>query len=538
MQRDERLLFGALLLITTARLLLGAFTELSPDEAYYLLWAQRLDWSYYSKGPGIALLLKLSTSLFGETQFGIRVWSPLLGLGTSVLAWQLGKRAVGHRAALWAVAAFNLTPIFNAGSIVMTIDPVLIFCWTAALFGFWMALHEEASAARRWRWWLLTGLALALGFLAKYTMLVVFLTIAIYLAVEPRHRREFRRPGFWTVTGMVLLSMTPVLVWNSQHEWITLRHLLERTGILFKDAPPPAAKPAGFPIRVDDFLAYLGMHFGVYSPLLFAGLLATVVRALRRFRCSEEEFFLGMFSLPLVLFYFLLSLGDAGEVNWTAPGFLGLGLLAMRYWLDLDWPAAKKARWAGWALGISLLMSLWMTNTDGPRQVGLSWPPYQMDPLLRLRGWESAAQELEAMASQMQDESEEPLFVISNDYGSAAILSFYSRDLDVIRPCPEYPLINARFMENGRVKNQFAFWPGCFRPASPEDAALFHGKNGLYITDDDRKNAVPADLKPLFERCELSRRFEVIRRGQMVRAWKIFACYGFQGSDGSQQGGK
>lgn len=535
MEREERLLLGALLVVTAARLLLGAVTELSPDEAYYLLWAQRLDWSYYSKGPGIALLLKLSTFLFGETEFGIRALSPLLGFGTSWLAWKLGKQTVGSSAALWAVAAFNLTPIFNAGSIVMTIDPVLMFCWTSAMLTFWNALHAAGPAAAN-RWWLLTGLALGAGFLAKYTMAVVFLTIVLYLVLEQRHRREFRRPGFWIAAALVGISLLPVVVWNSQHQWITVRHLLERTGVLLKDAPA-AKEPAGFPIRVDDFLAYLGMHFAVYSPLFFAGLLAALVRVLRRFRRSEEEFFLGLFSVPLILFYFLLSLGDAGEVNWTAPGFLGLGLLALRYWGGLDWPPPKKARWAGWAMGISLLMSLWLANPDGPRALGLSWS-YQRDPFLRLRGWKAAAEELEKFVRDLREQTGEAPFVIANRYQTAATLAFYARDLDVIRPAPGYPVVNARIFEAGKVKNQFPFWPSYLVPARPEDAAQFRGKNAIYITDDIRSDRIAPDLLPLFEKSELQKTFEVVRRNTPLRSWKIFACYGYQGSDGSQQRGR
>lgn len=536
MEREERWVFGALLVITGARLLLGAMTELSPDEAYYLLWAQRLDWSYYSKGPGIALLLKLSTFLFGETEFGIRACSPLLGFGTSWLAWRLGKQTVGTPAALWAVAAFNLTPIFNAGSIVMTIDPVLMFCWTSAMLTFWNALHADSPGAAT-RWWWLTGLALGAGFLAKYTMAVVFLTIILYLLLEVRCRQEFRRPGFWIATLCVVWSLLPVVMWNSQHHWITVRHLLERTGVLLKDAPAVRPPSSGFPIHFDDLLAYLGMHFAVYSPLLFAGLLAALVRVVRRFRRSEEEFFLGLFSVPLILFYFLLSLGDTGEVNWTAPGFLGVGLLALRYWGELDWEPAKRARWAGWALGLSLLMSLWLANPDGPRALGLSWS-YQRDPFLRLRGWKAAAEELERFARELREKTGERPFVIANRYQTAATLAFYARDLDVIRPAPAYPVVNARIFEAGKVKNQFPFWPSYLLPARAEDAAAFRGKNAIYITDDVRSNQIAPDLLPLFQKSELQREFEVVRRGTLLRSYKLFACYGFQGGDGSQQRGR
>src|SRR2546422_6222814 len=39
--------------------------DLAPDEAHYWDWSRHLDWSYYSKGPLVAWLVRLSCELFG-----------------------------------------------------------------------------------------------------------------------------------------------------------------------------------------------------------------------------------------------------------------------------------------------------------------------------------------------------------------------------------------------------------------------------------------------------------------------------------------
>ena len=40
--------------------------DLAADEAHYWDWSRHLDWSYYSKGPGVAWLIRLSCELFGS----------------------------------------------------------------------------------------------------------------------------------------------------------------------------------------------------------------------------------------------------------------------------------------------------------------------------------------------------------------------------------------------------------------------------------------------------------------------------------------
>src|SRR5438046_4095111 len=79
-------LTAALLIVAAAvlRLLYLAFDcplDLAPDEAHYWDWSRHLDWSYYSKGPLVAWLIRLSCSLFGP-------WSVAL-TGSEMLAVRL-----------------------------------------------------------------------------------------------------------------------------------------------------------------------------------------------------------------------------------------------------------------------------------------------------------------------------------------------------------------------------------------------------------------------------------------------------------------
>src|SRR6202162_5112655 len=48
--------------------------DLAPDEAHYWDWSRHLDWSYYSKGPLVAYLIRAGTALAGP-------WSERLTAG-------------------------------------------------------------------------------------------------------------------------------------------------------------------------------------------------------------------------------------------------------------------------------------------------------------------------------------------------------------------------------------------------------------------------------------------------------------------------
>src|SRR3954451_17353019 len=80
-----RLVAAALILVSSALhvayLVHDCPLDLAPDEAHYWDWSRHLDWSYYSKGPLVALLIRGSCELFGP-------WSEAL-TGTQVLAVRL-----------------------------------------------------------------------------------------------------------------------------------------------------------------------------------------------------------------------------------------------------------------------------------------------------------------------------------------------------------------------------------------------------------------------------------------------------------------
>src|SRR4051812_1270075 len=241
--------------LTAIRLTMLATMDLSFDEAHYWMWSERLAPAYFSKGPGVAFAIRASTALFGDNEFGVRFWSPLLAAATSLLIYYFTRKLFNEKAGFWAMLALNAVPLFHVGNLLMTIDPLSIFFWTAAMFAFWRAL--ERSPEFSW-FWPGTGLLIGLGFLCKYTNALELVSVVLVLALVPRHRRELKRSGLYFLLGTFALSLIPPLIWNAQHAWITLSHLRSRGGL---------DEPAG--LRPLEMLGFLGGHFLIFSPLLF-----------------------------------------------------------------------------------------------------------------------------------------------------------------------------------------------------------------------------------------------------------------------------
>ena len=509
-------IFASLIVLTVLRLVyIYNNVGLMPDEAYYHEWSQRLDWWYFSKGPGIALIIRAGTALWGHTEFGIRFFAPLFGLGTTLLVHWLAKRIYDGRVAFWTVVVMCVSPIFNAGALLMTIDAPSIFFWAASLCTLWLAL--EKSPAFSW-WWVLTGLLTGVGFLCKMTNAAIFASVALLLIMTPRYRGELIGRGFWAMLLVFIPFVVPAALWNQSHGWPTTTHLAARGGL---DA-------AWWNFDLRAFIEFVGYQFGVHSPLIFfammMALVATVApsfgrwfvafgRSLAKFPASLRSAwigwavlammllglwmagnfferrgfylagkilavvvavtfigahkdaanihwksrFLAAFALPLLLSYTWIALHHKTQPNWTAPAIVSLVILSTSYCLDRvlrDLWGARKFTVAAFALGA--VISIVMANTDALRIIGIPLP-YKRDPGARMVGWREVAKDVAAFRETIERESGQKVFLIANSYGTAAELCFYLAKENQARiEAPGHPAVYVA--ESPVAENQFHFW--------------------------------------------------------------------------------
>jgi 4-amino-4-deoxy-L-arabinose transferase-like glycosyltransferase len=508
--------------LTVIRLLILPTTDLEFDEAHYWMWSERLAPAYFSKGPSIAFAIRASNAIFGANEFGVRFFSPLLAAGTSLLLFYFARRLFNATAGLWAVIALNATPIFNIGSVLMTIDALSIFFWLAAMFTFWLAVEKSP----RFSWhWPFTGLLVGLGFLSKYTNAFEIVSIVLVLALAPRLRQEFKRPGVYLLLGMFAVCTVPPIMWNAQHAWITLAHLRSRGSL-----------EHGFGFHPVEVLSFLGAHFLAYSPLLFLALAWAVIGSWRRVNQQFKVLFLMWFGLPVFLFYLFLSINKAAAPNWDALAFPGFGLLAIYFWRERIEMSALFRLGAAVAVVVGLGMSVFALNTDLLRTAGFKFE--RRDPSDRMRGWESATGALEKMRNELEAKSEKKLFLIADARDRASEISFYLRDKRV--EGPGHP--PAYIPESQDMVNQFSFWPrydefvelkpGMQRPdgevyTEESGINLFVGRDALFIRD-GKKKRVPHNISAAFQSTEPVGTIEVWRYGKVLRTWQVFLCRNYR----------
>lgn len=397
------------------------------DEAHYWEWSRRLALSYYSKGPGIAWTIALGRSLFGDTEFGVRCLAPIFAAIGAWFVHLLARRVSGDpRAGFVAAAGFLLVPVYQVAALLMTIDGPYLACWAGAAWAGCVAL-SPGGGRRVWAWSLL-GVALGAGFLYKYTIVLLGLPIAGYaawlLVREGPRRTGLAGPAvamFLFVCGVV-----PVVIWNSQQDWPTLRHLLGHLGVAGGDTP--VRQSAGSwnysPLWT---LSYLGSQLGLIGPISLVAV-AEVVAAWRRRREPGRpfaEWFLVVCSVPLLLFYLAVTLLTEPEGNWPIAAYVTLLPLAARRILD----AADSRRGGGWvraawrgAMVVGVTMALVTPRIDLLARIPVVGP---LIPIHRVTNANVMANHVRRLADELRDDLKGTPVVITDHYGRSSLLDFY-----------------------------------------------------------------------------------------------------------------
>ncbi len=454
------------------------------DEAHYWEWSRRLGLSYYSKGPGVAWAIALATALFGDVEWAVRLPAMIASSVGSVAVAGLARDIFPDRRLMLASAvAYQTMPGLFATGALMTIDGPYVACWSLAAWAGWRALAQGGRVA-----WIALGLALALGFLFKYTILLLPLGLALFAIVRRKHLRI--AGGGWIASGLLcaLLGLVPIAVWNAQHDWATVRHLLGHLGVEGGDMPARQGGDAGWSYHPLWTLEFIGLQFAVAGATAALAALG-VVNMLKASRAGRAEWreagpaFLLCCSAPLLGFYALVTLFTQVEANWTMAAYATLAPIAA-------WGAAdgivrhdRPMRFV-WHLCLVILGVMmvggptlaWFVRTDAaPASMGRIKPitPY--------------IDEVRTVAAEVEAEAGEPPVFIAIHYGRASQLAFY---------LPGHPTVYAASAHFGYGRRtQYDVWAETDL-ANPEVGDRLRGRPAVLFD-----GSVP-DWRRLFERVE------------------------------------
>ncbi|HEY2836710.1 MAG TPA: glycosyltransferase family 39 protein [Rhizomicrobium sp.] len=396
----SRTAFFLIAILILARAVMAALLPLSADEAYYWLWSKYLAPGYYDHPPAVAFVIRLGTSLFGDTEFGVRAGGVLLSVLASWFVWRAALDILkNEQRALLAALLFNLTLMIGVEMLALTPDPLSIAATAAFLF----CLARVQSTGKGF-WWLWAGVAAGLGLLSKYSGLFVGMGALLWLIVNPRARLWLTTLWPWSGGALAVLVFLPNLLWQSQHQWMTFAFQFGRV-------------TQGH-LTLRFLFEFIGAELGLATPFI---LILAVLGAWRARARDDDRALLLCLITPALVYFLVHALHDRVQGNWPCFLFPMLAIMAA----DAFSPGRD---WRGWCsrlampvAGLVLLLAY--------AQAATGFLPLARDPLARLLGVG-----VKRVAEQVQAEMQATgaRAVLTSDYETTAWLRFYARGLAVI----------------------------------------------------------------------------------------------------------
>ena len=475
------------------------------DEAYYYLYTQHLDWSYFDHPLMVGLSTGFGPWLTGYvSQFTIRIGSLLLYTGALMLLYLTSVRLFSQKAAFLTVEIASLIPIFFIGFGVLTLpDSPLIFFWSAALL---IAAEEFLRQPNYNPSWRLAAIGLVVGFacLSKYHGVVLGLGLVGFCLTSSQHRAAFKSPWMLAALGLFFLTISPIMIWNLQHDWVSLRYqsgraipnrsysLLELVGTFFIGIG--YLFPAfGFPLWWVSIRTTWEQRLNTPNPTLASRPSPLAPRLIL------------WISLPIIVSFTVMGGYRPILPTWAMPGFWGMTLLLGDR--AAKWSPRGVRRWL-WSSAIiisTLLVIVFSHLTLGTLQKSSAYAllggfiPAGVDGSVQLVNIQQVRRGFKESAT-LTSALKQADFVFADDIFMAGYVGM------ALAPFDHPPII----CFNDDLRG-FAFW------STPEE---WVGKDGLYLGSKRQLNS--SKYAGYFQSFEQIGEIPIWRGGEIIDVFQVY----------------
>jgi 4-amino-4-deoxy-L-arabinose transferase-like glycosyltransferase len=461
----------------------GWLLTLSVDEAHYMLYADKLDWSYFDHPPLVGWI-QWPLVFIGAPDAVIRLIPQLLWLLSCLLAREIAlslyrvvpgwsKPAQRQAAGLWAVALILLAPLMHVLAVGLLPDTLLMLLTLCLM---WVVLRLAQTPTLTL--WTALGVLLGLAGLAKYTAILP--ALAIILIVLMRHGfRILRSPGPWLALTIASLLVIPVFYWNAKHDWISFLYQINHG--------------AGGTWQFRRLAAFIGIQVVAYGPLLILGSILAARHIFERKAVLAGSLLL-FFLIPFLVTAYL-SGGGGSLPHWTGPAWLAITPFAAnalaQYRFEAHHALIKAFVRAQAIICILAFAMLFFVGIPGISQ-DHAWG--KKNPIADLWGWGAAGAQARKLAQNLHIDS-----ISVSNWTLASRMAWYSRPTKVF-------VLDDRF-------DQFDLWFGDI-PA---------GSDSIFVNWSQMRFDLPTGTGG-FESCALIDQLDIMRLGRTVSDFSFYHC--------------
>ncbi len=500
-----------ILLSTLVRILFANLLELGNDEVYYYTYALQPDWNHFDHPPLIGFLIKFFTlNLHWVNTFSMRLGAICLAVLNTWIIACIVRRIANDRAAFIAAILFTAS-IYSSiiSGIFILPDSICNTFWLAALYCM-VLIVKPTDQKEQTEALLFLGIWIGLACMSKVHGIFLWLGFLGYLFL---HQRSLLKN--WALYVSLIISaliISPIVLWNIQHDFITWRFHGERVSLL----------DAG--IQIDFFLqAFFGqvLYNNPLLCLIYVYLALAVIKnwKFHTKQCKKEIAVILYCGLPIILTASFISLFKQVLPHWSGADFFSIMILAA-VWIDQELSMEKirtvRKVFNGmliFTLGFMILAVCIIHFYPGnPIGIKNGKDLGKEDVSIEMIGWEQFAKEFEKIRAEDMEqktmEVNDPILV--NKWFPAGHILFY-----VARPL-EIPVLGEGKLHD---LHKFAWLNSMENPIQRTEDAYFISPSNNHVDPE-------VEYGQDFESIDLRKVIQQKRGGAVVRKWYIYHLKG------------
>ena len=441
------------------------------DELLHLALGDHLAWGYKEVPPFIALLAKITTTVFGSSVFAARIFTTL---AAGAIVWLVGSITVELGGKMFAITlaclSFIFAPAFVASDYLF--QPVVFdqLWWVLCV---WLIIRYINYHSPKYIY--LLGVVIGIGLLTKYTM--GFFSIALIISLLITKQRKMLWSRHVLLAGIIaILLFLPNAIWQFQHHLPVVTHMktLQKSQLNY-------IKPMDFisqQIAVNGvalFVWLVGFGFLIFS-----------------FKMRKYQFMAFAFVL---IFIFLLEMSGKNYYLFGAyPMLFAAGGYGFERWIKIKYTALRAIVVVLFTvpnlLLFPLVLPVFPLNTTlalfryvdkhvSMFRFAATWEDHKLHPLTQdyadMLGWEEMVAKTAKIYYSLSPEERVHTIIIADNYGEAGAFAHFG---------PYYKLPEAVCLDSS-----FTLWA----PADINPQTL------IYVSDD----CDVSDLRPIVASTEL-----------------------------------
>ncbi len=403
--QNNRFVFSVIILLTIIKFIVAASTPLAFDEALYWRYSNHLAAGFIDHPFLNPLMIKIGTSLWGNTPIGVRFMAVVLSLPASWAVWRAAFALFAdERLAVTAALFFNLTIVMTVGAMVATSDEIVVVT-TSFILLFLAKLNQTGRGA----WWLAVGGAIGLGFCAKYTTAFFAIGILIWLIIVPERRKWLLSPWAWAGGLVSILVFSPVLLWNAHHGW---ESFVYQSGRL-----------TNYNWTIKYLLELVGSNIILATPPIFIlGCIGTYLLAKKNPENRPSFVLILSMLAPMGLYFIWLSTHERVQGNWPEPIYPAVSVAAAYAAHHLRDRSGALAAWSNGARRAAVFVGLLLASVAFLEATTGFLPLGRHDPRARVLGvgWPQLSAQIDVLRARAGAK-----LILTSDYTLNSWAKFY-----------------------------------------------------------------------------------------------------------------